>query len=85
MSKENELELRRVFDLNNDIKNFVSNYTVENFHYKYIKKFIKENDFNSFRFLSNQMCKFIYYLYEFKKNNYQLSIATFYKKVYITK
>ena len=30
------------------------------------------------------MCKFIYQLYESKKNNYQLSIATFYKKVYIT-
>jgi len=30
------------------------------------------------------MCKFIYALYESKKNNYQLSIATFYKKVYIT-
>ena len=84
LSEENELELRKVFKLNKDIKNFVSNYTAENFYYKYINKFIKENDFLSFRYLSNQMCRFIYYLYESKKNNYQLSIETFYKKVYIT-
>jgi len=83
-TQENEFELRKVFNIKKDIKNFISNYTAENFYRKYINEYIKDNNSLFFALLSNQMCKFIYALYESKKNNYQLSIATFYKKVYIT-
>ena len=84
-TKVPESELRQIFNYNHDIKNFIGNYKAENFYYHYINKFIREYDFKSFKVLSNHISKFIYHLLEYKKVNFQQSISTLYKKLYISK
>ena len=83
-TKESEESLRKIFNKNHDIKNYIYNYTLESFYYKYINKFLREGDFKSFRILSNHICKFIYHLYEYKKTHVQKSNQMLYRKMYIS-
>ena len=83
-TKEPEENLRKVFNTEHNIQNFISNYTVEGFYYKYINKFLREGDFNSFRILSNHISKFIYHLYEYRKFNQQSNRNTLYRKLFIS-
>ena len=84
-TKETEETLRKVFNSKHTVKNYISNYTIEGFYYKYINKFLRQGDFNSYRLLSNHLCKFIYHLYEYRKNLKQERTATLYRKMYISK
>ena len=83
-TEEDELTLKQVFNKVHNIQKYITNYTVEGFYYKYINKFLREGDFDSFRILSNHISKFIYYLYEYRKTHFQNSIAPLYRTMYIT-
>ena len=85
VTKEPESELRKVFNYIHNIDNYIANYKIESFYYRYLNKFLREGDFKSFRLLSNHVSKIIYHLYEYKKTHFQLSISTLYRKVYISK
>ena len=81
---EDEEILKKVFNSNHDIKNYVLNYTVESFYYKYLNKFLREENFESFRILSNHISKFIYHLYEYKKTNFQQNNLTLFRNMYLS-
>ena len=82
-TNESEDELKKVFNYSHNISNYISNYTVEEFYYRNLNKFLREGDFQSFRLLSNHISKFIYHLYEYRKTNNQLSSTTLYRKLYM--
>ena len=69
---EKEDTIEKVFNCSHSIENYVSNYTLESFYYKYLNKFLREGNFKCFITLSNHISKFIYYLYEFRRNNISL-------------
>ena len=79
-----EAELRKIFNHNHTVNNYISNYTIESFYYKYMNKFLRKGDFDSFRLLSNHIAKFIYHLYEYRKTNFQTSNNTLYRTMYIS-
>ena len=83
-TKESEIKLRQVFNGKHNVQNYISNYTLESFYYKYINKALREGDFNTFRILSNHISKFIYHLYEYKKTHFQNSNSTLYRTMYIS-
>ena len=83
---ENEETIKNVFNCSHNIENYISNYTLESFYYKYLNKFLREGNYKSFRILSNHISKFIYHLYEYRKrtmNNYNQS-NLLYRKMYLT-
>jgi hypothetical protein len=82
---EDEETIKNVFNGNHNIDNYISNYTLESFYYKYLNKFLREGNYKSFRTLSNHISKFIYHLYEYRKrtmNNHNQS--NLYRKMYLT-
>ena len=83
-TQESEESLKKVFNKNHDLKTYISNYTVESFYYRYINKFLRACDFKSFRILSNHICKFIYHLYEYRKNHVQPSNQILYRNMYLS-
>jgi hypothetical protein len=70
-TEESEETIRNVINCNHNIQNYINIYTNENFYYKYLNKFLREGDFDKFKILSNHISKFIYHLYEYRKNNNQ--------------
>jgi hypothetical protein len=84
ITKEPEEELRKVFNHNHDVTEYISNYTIESFYCRNINKFLRTSDFKSFRILSNHISKFIYHLYEYRKTHYQFSNSVLYRSMYIT-
>ena len=84
ITKEPEEELRKVFNHNHEIADYISNYTIESFYFRNINKFLRTSDFRSYRILSNHISKFIYHLYEYRKTHYQLSNSVLYRSMYIT-
>ena len=82
-TQESEFRLRQVFNHKHNIANYIANYTTESFYYKYINKFLRKGDFDSFRVLSNHISKFIYHLYEYRKTHFQPSNLTLYRNMYI--
>jgi len=85
VTNEPEEELRKVFNHNHDVTEYISNYTIESFYCRNINKFLRTSDFKSFRILSNHISKFIYHLYEYRKTHYQFSNSVLYRSMYITK
>ena len=83
--KEPEEELRKIFNHNHNIYNYISNYTVESFYYRYINLFLRNGDLKSFRLLSNHISKFIYHLYEYRKTQTQITSSTLYRSMYISR
>jgi hypothetical protein len=79
-----ENELRKAFNYIHNINNYISNYTVESFYYKYMNKILREGDLKSFKLLSNHISKIIYHLIEYKKTHFQSSNAILYRKIYVT-
>ena len=78
--------IANVFNKNDSIENFISNYTAESFYYRYLNKFLREGDFDSFRILSSHISKFIYYLYDYQeKDKTMAKNATLYRNMYISK
>ena len=84
ITKEPEEELRKVFNHNHEIADYISNYTIESFYFRNINRFLRTSDFRSYRILSNHISKFIYHLYEYRKTHYQLSNSVLYRSMYIT-
>jgi hypothetical protein len=83
-TNENELTLKNVFNKIHNLEKYISNYTIESFYYKYINKFLREGNFDSFRILSNHISKFIYHLYKYKKAHNQNNTSILYRAMYIT-
>ena len=82
---EDEETLKNVFNGNHNIDNYISNYTLESFYYKYLNKFLREGNYKSFRTLSNHISKFIYHLYEYRKKNMNNhNQSNLYRKMYLT-
>ena len=81
---EPEEILRKVFNSNHDIKEYISNYTIESFYYRNLNRFLRSSDFKSFRILSNHISKFIYHLYEYRKTHMQYNNATLYRNMTLT-
>ena len=79
-----ENELRKAFNYIHNINNYISNYTVESFYYKYMNKLLREGDLKSFKLLSNHISKIIYHLIEYKKTHFQSSNAILYRKIYMS-
>ena len=84
-TKESEESLKKFFNKNHDIKNYIYNYTLESFYYKFINKLLRTCNFKYFRILSNHICKFIYHLYEYRKTHVQKSNQMLYRNMYISK
>ena len=80
-----EDELRKVFNYNHNIENYISNYTVESFYYRVINKFLREGDLKSFRLLANHIAKFIYHLKEYRKKIFQSNIPTLFRSMLISR
>jgi hypothetical protein len=68
-TNESESTILKVFNCEDNAKNFIKNYTMEGFYYYYLNKFLREGDFDSFRILSNHISKFIFFLYEYRNQN----------------
>ena len=83
-TKEPESILKLIFNSIHNIKNYISNYTVESFYYRYINLFLRTGDFNSFRLISNHISKFIYHLLEYRKTINQNGTSTLYRSMHIT-
>jgi len=82
---DENLELIKLFvKCHHNINNYVSNYTIESFYYKYLNKALREGDFDNFRRLSSHISKFIYHLLEFRKQNYQTNNQILYRNMYLS-
>ena len=82
---EKESIIKDVFNCKDDIKSYIKNYTAESFYYRYLNKFLRQGDFDAFRKLSSHISKFIYLLYEYRKNNISSYGKTdLYRKMYIS-
>ena len=86
---ETKKNLKKVFNKKESIRNYIKDYTAESFFYKYINKFLREGDFNSFRVLSSYISKFIYHLSMYEINNKDsvgiYTDKTFYRKLILPK
>jgi hypothetical protein len=70
--------------LNDNIKSYIKNYTLEGFYYKYLNKFLREGNFIAFRILSSHITKFIFKLYDYREKiiAYQKK-SDLYRKMYL--
>jgi len=81
--------LKKVFEcddniLNDNIKDYIFNYTQESFYYKYLNKFLREGNFDAFRKLSSHISKFIFKLYEYREKNIKnQNQSNLYRKMYL--
>ena len=79
-------EIREIFYSDDDIKDYIRNYTKESFYYKELNKFLREGDLDAFRILSSHMSKFIFNLYDYRKKNINIhENSNLYRKMYINK
>ena len=53
--------------LNDNIKSYIRNYTLEDFYYQYLNRFLRQGNFNAFRILSSHITKFIFKLYDYRE------------------
>ncbi len=55
--------------LDDNIKMYIHNYTLEDFYYKNLNRFLREGNFEAFRILSSHVAKFIFKLYDYREKN----------------
>ena len=67
-TEEKEEIIEPFFNCLENPKTYIHNYTIESFYYKYLNKFLREGDFESFIKLSSHIAKFIYFLFEHREN-----------------
>ena len=73
-TNKSQKELSDIFQsdnniLDNNIKKYVENYTLESFYYKNLNKFLREGNFDDFRKLSSHVAKFIFKLYDYREKH----------------
>ena len=79
-------EIREMFYSDDDVKDYIRNYTKESFYYRELNKLLRQGDFETFRTLSSHMSKFIFYLYDYRKKNINIhKKSDLYRKMYIHK
>ena len=70
--------------LDDNIKNYIHNYTYEGFYYKYLNKFLRGGNFDAFRILSSHVAKFIFKLYDFREKNISnQKNSNLYRRMYV--
>ena len=70
--------------LDNNIKEYVKNYTCESFYYKYLNRFLREGNFDDFRKLSSHVAKFIFKLYDYREKHLSNQKNTnLYRRMYL--
>ena len=83
-TKESMTAIEEIFNNDNNIKTYIHNYTKESFYYKYLNKFLRKGNFDSFRILSSHVAKFIYKLYDYRnKNTNKQNRNDLYRKMYL--
>jgi hypothetical protein len=83
-TNESEKTIKEVFNCKDDIESYIRNYTTESVYYKYLNKFFRQGDFDDFRKLFSHISKFIYLLYEYRKENISSHGKTdYFRKIYI--
>ena len=84
-TNESESTIKEVFNCKDDIESYIRNYTAESFYYRYLNKFLRQGDFDAFRKLSSHISKFIYLLYEYRKENISsYGKGDLFRKMYIS-
>ena len=68
-TEEKESIIKPFFDCLENPKTYIHNYTIESFYYKYLNRFLRQGDFDSFIKLSSHISKFIYYLFQHRAKN----------------
>ena len=72
--------------LDDNISSYIKNYTKEGFYYRNLNKFLREGNFEAFRILSSHVAKFIYKLYDYRKNRYLFQRkGDLYRKMYLNR
>ena len=66
---EKESIIKPFFDCLENPKTYIHNYTIESFYYKYLNRFLRQGDFDSFIKLSSHISKFVYFLFEHRTKN----------------
>ena len=83
-TSESESEILKMFNCEDNAINYIENYTKESFCCYCLNKFLREGDFDAFRILSSHASKFIYFLYEYRKDNIKNhQKSNLYRKMYI--
>ena len=83
--------IEEFFDMDNNllddnISSYIKNYTKEGFYYRNLNKFLREGNFEAFRILSSHVAKFIYKLYDYRKNRYLFQRkGDLYRKMYLNR
>ena len=84
-TSENEELIEDVFNSSHNIRNYIKYYTYESFYYKYINLFLRQGDLDTFKILSSHISKFIYHLYEYRKNHMQIQdTSVLFRSMYIS-
>ena len=85
-TNENESNILKIFNCEDNAINYIKNYTMEGFYYRYLNKFLREGNFDAFRILSSHASKFIYFLYEYRQKNIKNhENSDLYRKMYINR
>ena len=66
---ESPKTVNEIFQNDDNIKTYIQNYSYEDFYYKYLNKFLREGNFETFRILLSYLAKFIYKLYDYREKN----------------
>ena len=88
-TNKSQKELSDIFQsdnniLDNNIKKYVENYTLESFYYKNLNKFLREGNFDDFRKLSSHVAKFIFKLYDYREKHLSNQKNTnLYRRMYL--
>ena len=89
-TNEPKEKIEKIFEnddniLNDNIRTYIQNYTTEGFYYKYLNKFLREGNFDAFRILSSHIAKFVYKLYDYRKNISNQKRGDLYRKMYLNR
>ena len=85
-TNEKKETIEKIFYCEDKIENYIKNYTLESFYYKYLNKFLREGDFDAFRILSSHIASFIYNLYNYREKNINIHEKfDLYRKMFINK
>ena len=72
--------------LDDNIEEYVYNYSCEGFYYRYLNKFLREGNFEAFRKLSSHVAKFIFKLYDYREKNLsKQKSSNLYRRMYLNR
>ena len=85
-TNESKERVKQIFYCEDKLENYIKNYTLESFYYRYLNKFLREGNYYSFRILSSHIATFIYNLYDYREKNINIHEKyDLYRKMFIKK